>query len=387
MKKQELKARALETVEAHRTKLIGLSLKIHAHPELGFEEIKALEWLTEYLDEEGFRVERGITGLPTAFSAKYGKGNPVVAFLAEYDALPGLGHACGHNIIAAAAVGAGIATKNAVDQVGGQIMVIGTPAEELYGGKVIMLERGGFEGIDATLMIHPGSKDVAAISTLACASLNVEFFGKSVHASANPDQGINALEALLLSFNNINSLRQHTQDESRIHGIITAGGEAANIVPSYSSGTFLVRARDLEYLEQLRERVLDCFVASAIATGARLEHKWGEVTYTSMRNNVKLVELFSSNMEMIGRRCTHLEPGQNVGSTDTGNVSQIVPSIEASVAIVPQEIGGHSPEFALAAASEAGHQGMIDGAKALALTAIDLLADPEAMAELNKLVE
>ena len=375
---QRLKERVVAEVEAHRSQLIDLSLKIHGFPELGFKEVKAAEWLTDFLEGKGFEVEGGFCQLPTAFKAVYGQGKPAIAFLAEYDALPGLGHACGHNIIAAIAIGAGIAAKIAVNELGGCILVMGTPGEETYGGKAIMVERGAFEGIDAVMMVHPGGRDVALCHSLACISLEVELFGKAAHASACPERGINALEALILAFNNINSLRQHIREGSRIHGIITSGGEAANIVPAYSKARFLVRAEDREYLEELKQRVLNCFIAASLATGASLEHKWGEITYAPLRTNSLLAQLFTQNMESLGRK---VQPPfrHGLGSTDMGNVSQVVPAIQPFVAITPPDTPEHSPEFAAAAASEAGNRGLLDGAKALALTAVDLLAEPEVM--------
>jgi amidohydrolase len=379
LEKTELKKLLLEEVEAHRNELIDLSLRIHANPELSLQEVKASRWLAEYLEGKGFEVERGFCQLSTAFKASYGQGKPVIAFLAEYDALPKLGHACGHNIIAAAAVGAAVAARTAADQLGGRILVIGTPSEELYGCKAIMVERGGFTGVDAAMMIHPGTRDVVTPPALACSSLEVEFFGKAAHAAASPEEGINALEALILAFNNINSLRQQVRERSRIHGIITDGGEAANIVPAYSRAIFLVRAEDEEYLGELKERVLDCFSAASLATGARLEYRWGEVSYAPLRNNSVLAQLFSQNMETLGRKTHPPDPRRGCGSTDMGNVSQVVPSLQPFVAIASPGASEHSPEFALAAASEAGHQGLIDGAKALALTGADLLANRGAM--------
>jgi len=384
LEKRELKKLIVEEVEAYRTELIDLSLRIHANPELSLQEVKASGWLAEYLEGKGFEVEREFCELPTAFKASYGQGKPVIAFLAEYDALPKLGHACGHNIIAAAAIGAGVATRTAVNQLGGRILVIGTPGEEVYGCKATMVERGGFTEVDAAMMIHPGTRDIVTPPALACSSLEVEFFGKAAHAAACPNEGINALEALILAFNNINSLRQQVRERSRIHGIITEGGEAANIVPAYSKAIFLVRAEDEEYLGELKERVLDCFSAASLATGARLEYRWSEVSYAPLRNNSALAQLFSQNMETLGRKTYSPDPRRGCGSTDMGNVSQVVPSLQPFVAIASSEVSEHSAEFALAAASEAGHQGLLDGAKALALTVVDLLANRGAIARVKE---
>ena len=370
----DLKKRILDEVEAHRAELIGLSLKIHAHPELGLQEAKASAWLAEYLESQGFVVERGVCELPTALKATYGHGAPVIAFIAEYDALPELGHACGHNVIAAAAAGAAVAMRPAIDQLGGRVVVIGSPSEEVHGCKETLVMRGAFAGVDAAMMIHPGTRNIVAAPSLACWPLEVEFFGKAAHAAANPDEGVNALEALIMAFNAINSLRQHVRVSSRIHGIIIKGGEAPNIVPAYSKAHFLVRAEDEQYLAALKEKVLNCFVAASLATGARLEYRWGEVAYAPLRSNPTLSQLFARNLESLGREIHAPDRQRGVGSTDMGNVSQVVPSLHPFVAIAPPGVLEHSPEFAAAAASEAGHQGLLDGAKALALTGMDLLA-------------
>ena len=374
---EKLKASAIGEIDARRYQLSELSLKIHSNPELGFQEVKAAAWLTRYLEENGFSIQQGICELPTAFRGSYGQGKPAIAILAEYDALPNLGHACGHNLIAASAVGAGVASKLAIDQLGGTILVIGTPAEELYGGKVIMAEREAFGNLDMAMLVHPGVYDTATTEALACQALEVEFFGKAAHAAARPDAGINALEAMLQAFTAINSLRQHIKDKARIHGIITDGGQAANVVPAHSAGSFLVRAEDDTYLDELNQRVLDCFIGAATASGARLEYKWGDIRYTPLRNNLTLAQLFTQNMQSLGRKVQFSDPSKAFGSTDMGNVSQLVPSIHPFVAIAPVEIATHSPQFASAAASEAGIHGLLDAAKALAMTVVDLVANPE----------
>ncbi len=374
---EKLKASVIEEIDARRHQLSELSLKIHSNPELGFQEVKAARWLTQYLKENGFSIEQGICELPTAFRGSYGQGKPAIAILVEYDALPNLGHACGHNLIAACAVGTGIASKPAIDQFGGSILVIGTPAEELYGGKAIMADRGAFDNLDIAMIVHPGVYDTATTQSLACLALKVEFFGQAAHAAARPEAGINALEAMLQSFAAINSLRQHIKDKARIHGIITDGGEAANIVPAHSAGTFLVRAEDDTYLDELKQRVINCFIGAATASGARLEYKWGDIRYAPLRNNLTLAQLFSQNMQSLGRKVQLSDPSNAFGSTDMGNVSQLVPCIHPSVAIAPVEVITHSPQFASAAASEAGIHGLLDAAKALTMTVVDLVANPE----------
>ena len=378
----DLKNAIVAYIDAHRTELTELCLKIHANPELGFREDKAANWLTGYLEANGFSIERGICEIPTAFRAVYGKGKPSIAFLAEYDALPGVGHACGHNIIGTSALGAGIAAKLAADKYPGTIQVIGTPAEELIGGKIIMSERGAFKDLDAAMLTHPGVMDTATSQALACITLEVEFFGKATHAAAEPEAGRNALEAMILSFNAVNSLRQHIKPSARIHGIITDGGEAANIVPSHSAGNFLVRAEDDTYLNEMKKRVLDCFTGAATATGTRLDYRWKNY-YAPMHNNMTLGRTFQQNMTALGRNALLEELHKSPGSTDMGNVSQIVPSIHSYIAITSPGTAFHSIEFAAAAASEMGIKSMLDAAKTMAMTAADLLANPELMTQIK----
>ena len=379
----QLKSEARNLVDLHRADLEALSLKIHAHPELGFKEKRAAGWLTAYLKKNGFQVEKGVAGLPTAFKAKYGTGNPKIALLAEYDALPGVGHACGHNIIAVSAVGAGIASKYVVDRYGGTVMVIGTPAEELFGGKLIMLKKGVFDDVHLAMIVHPGVRNVVAVEALACINLTVEFYGKAAHAAANPEQGINALEALIISFNALNSLRQHIKDSSRIHGIITRGGEAANIVPAYTKAEILVRAAAVNYLEELKEKVLNCFTGASIATGAKLEYHWADVCYAPMNNNRPLAMLFSQNLKSLGREVEPFDVHFGFGSTDMGNVSQVVPSIHPEVAIANSNTLLHSEDFARAAASREATKGIADAAKAMAMTIIDVLTSKKNLTEIK----
>ncbi len=381
---ENLKTLVTSEIDARRHQLSELSLNIHANPELGFQEVKAAGWLTQYLEENGFSIERGICGLQTAFKASHGKGKPAIAILAEYDALPNLGHACGHNLIAACAIGAGVAAKPAIDQLGGSILVIGTPAEELFGGKIIMGNRGAFNNVDIAMMVHPETRDAATTQALACQTLDIEFLGRAAHAAAQPEAGINALEAMLQSFAAINSLRQHIKSTARIHGIITDGGEAANVVPAHSAGSFIVRAEDDTYLDELKQKVLNCFSGAATASGAQLQYKWGDTRYAPMRNNIPLAQLFIKNMLSLERRVALADPDSGFGSTDMGNVSQLVPSIHAFVAIAEKGISIHSPQFASAAASEAGIRGMLDAAKALAMTVVDLVAKPEMLTKVKE---
>ena len=381
---KELKEKLRAELEIRRSELVRLSLDIHDNPELGFQEVKAASWLSDYLKSNGFSVERNIAGLSTAFRAVYGEGKPKIVVLAEYDALPGIGHGCGHNIIAASAVGAGVASKIVVDNLGGSIIVLGTPGEENFGSKIDMVKAGIFDDVDVAMMVHPSILNIAMERMLASSSLEVEFFGKAAHAAVQPSQGINALEAIILAFNSINSLRQHIKEQARIHGIITDGGEAPNVVPAHSAAKFIIRAPDYAYLEELQGKVLNCFKGASLASGARLEYRWGDKVYAPIKNNVALAKLFSDNLELMGRRLDVFDLQIPFGSSDMGNVSQVVPSIHPMVAIVSPKVSLHSAEFASAAASEAGHQGLLDAAKAMAMTMVDVIGRPEVLEKIKQ---
>ncbi len=383
MSTNDIKANISAEVDALRPRLAQLARQIHDSPETGFEETLAAGWLTAFLESAGFNVETGVCGLPTAFRASYGDGPPDIAMIAEYDALPGAGHTCGHNVSCTISVGAAVAARLAADRFHGRISVIGTPGEEMLGGKIMMADRGGFEGIDAAMMIHSGTADFATTSTLACRNLEVEFFGQATHAAARPEEGINALEALIQSFGAINSLRQHIRSTARVHGIITDGGQATNVVPDYSAGKFIVRAAEKNYLDELQERILGCFQGAATASGARLEYRWDPLCYAPMRGNTVLARTYAANIKSLGRDVRLVDNSGTFGSTDMGNVSQLVPAIHATIAIAPAEVLLHSPEFAVAATSEAAIDGLTDAAKALAMTVTDLLAAPETMAEVS----
>jgi len=388
MELSQIKATVIREIDQRRNEIVEMSSRIHAYPELAFAEYKASEWLSAWLEENGFQVERGIVGLPTAFRASRTQGidGPTVALLAEYDALPKIGHACGHNIIGTASAAAGIALGKVAEWLPGKVVVLGTPAEEGGGGKALMVERGAFDGIDAALIVHPGTRTRASSRALASVTVDVEFVGRAAHAAARPEEGINALDALILSYNNINALRQHMRADARIHGIITNGGEAPNVVPALAAGRFYVRAMDDSYLDSLLERVIDCFRAGGQATGANFSYRISEVRYAPMRSNCALERAFSDNLVSLGVAVEPPEASTNrgCGSTDVGNVSQVVPSIHPSIAIAPEPVLTHSPEFAIAAVSEQGHLGLLNAAKALAMTAVDLLLNPELMARVRE---
>jgi len=373
-----LKQRACWRVETERERLINLSLCIHGHPELKFEEYRAAAWLGEYLTANGFTVEAGAYGLPTAFAARAGQGTPCVAIICEYDALPGIGHACGHNIIAAAGAGAGVAVAEVIAAAGGSVVVLGTPAEEGGGGKILMARQGAFDGIDVAMMVHPAGADLSGMHVLAISQVEAAYKGRAAHASAAPHRGINALDGLVTAYTAIAHLRQHIRPTERIHGIITDGGQAPNIVPERAVGLFYIRAASEAQLQQLKTRVTECFRAGAAASGAELVLRTIGEDYADMLTNQPLVDAYATNLRTLGRAV--LDPagiGAAVaGSTDMGNVSKLVPSIHPMIAAAPSGVALHSVEFARWAASDSGHHAAIDGAKALAMTALDVLCNP-----------
>jgi len=338
--------------------------------------------LADAVDRSGYQVSRGVAGLETAFVAtsQSDQPGPTVAFIAEYDALPGLGHACGHNIIGTAATGAAMAIQSVRTDLPGTVKLIGTPAEERGGGKVIMAEHGIFEDLDAAMMVHPSSKGMIRRGSLASNKLELEFFGKSAHAAAAPDLGINALDACIQTFNNINALRQHLTPDVRIHGIITHGGDAPNIVPEYASASFSVRAATSERSFAVLAKVIRCAEAGAMAAGAQLKYR--HLTHYANRiSNPTMATLFADNMASLGQELQLAEPGERMGSSDMGNVSQLVPSIHPYVPIAAPGTGGHTPAFAEAAASKRGDKTLLRSAKAMAMTAVDLLTGPQILAQ------
>ncbi len=371
------KARACAAVDAQRTQLIDLSRRIHEHPELTFNEHAAAGWLADFLEQAGLRVQRGAYDLPTAVAAHIGNGRPRVAILCEYDALPEIGHACGHNIICAAGAGAGGALVNLVRETGGSVVVLGTPAEEGGGGKILMAERGAFAEVDIAMMIHPAGMDVTGMHVLAISQVEAEYRGRAAHASAFPDRGINALDGLVTAYNAIAQLRQHIRPTERIHGIITNGGQAPNIVPERATGFFYIRAADERRLNRLKARVEACFRAGALASGAKVEIRSVGPDYSDMFTNRPLAECYRANLERLDRKVRDLEdvPEAFAGSTDMGNVSKLVPSIHPLIGVSPPTVALHSAEFAKWAGSEDGDRAVVDGAKGLAMTALDVLGD------------
>ena len=371
----DAKTTARERIEELQGDLLALSHRIHAHPELGFQEVQAAAWLTEALSGMGFQVTAGVYDLPTAFMARAGHGPLHVALCAEYDALPSIGHACGHNIIAAASVGAGAALTRVADQLGLTVTVIGTPAEEGGAGKVLLLERGAFDGIHAVAMVHPTPWDLVEPELISSRRFEVEYTGKGAHAAMAPEVGINAADALTLAQVALGLLRQHIRPTDRMHGIVTNGGEAANIIPAHAAGSFIVRSRTLEGSEALYERVERCFQAGSLATGATLEIKKHK-PYAEVRHDPDLAAHYRRNAEALGRVFSDPSVVGTLGSTDIGNVSRVVPTIQPMIGLGCLPAVNHQPEFAAACVGEAGDRAVLDGATALAWTLIDAAGDP-----------
>jgi len=379
-----LKKDVCAAVDGARAELLALSHAIHDEPELALEEFKAAKRLSDAVEGHGIKVQRGAFGLETGYVAEFGKGGgPNVAILSEYDALPGIGHACGHNIIATSGYGAAIALSKLGGRLPGRVRYLGTPAEERFGGKEIMAREGAFDRTDAAMMIHPSNQNLVTMPCIAIAEVEAIFHGRSAHASAMPYRGLNALDAVVTSYQSIAQLRQHIRNTDRIHGIITEGGLAPNIVPERAACRFYVRAVDAHELAPLKARVQKCFEAGALASGCTLEVHWGDTDYLDLKTNWPMAEMYERNAIALGREffpVKDLSPGY-AGSTDMGNVSHRVPSIHPMLGVAPAGVIIHNPEFTRYAASEAGDQAVIDGAKSLAMTALDLMADPAMLAQ------
>ncbi len=373
---QEIAATIDRAVDACAADLAALARKIHANPELRFEEHKASEWLSEFVGSRGHAVERGIAAMPTAFRARAGrKGGPSVAILAEYDALPSVGHACGHNLIAAGAAGAFIAASAVADSLGGEVVLLGTPAEEGGGGKIEMLKAGVFEGIGAAMMFHPFDRDLIAHATLASLWLTFEFRGYPTHAAVAPHDGRSALTACMDTFRLIDGQRVHFRDGVRVHGYVTNGGQAVNVIAESAACEVSVRARDGAELDRVRAIVERCARAAAMASDveitARVRHG-----YRDMVNNMTLARRFGAQLEALGRHPRERDESVGCGSTDMGDVSHVVPSIHPWLAIVEKGAAlCHEHRFAEAAASDVANGTALVAAKALARTAADFLAD------------
>jgi amidohydrolase len=384
---EALKRRACEAVDRRAAELTAAADWIHAHPEIGHQEREASKRLAEMLRAAGARVEMGTAGMETAFTADLapGRARPRVAILAEYDALPKLGHACGHNLIGTSAVGAGLALAEVLPELDGSVWVLGTPAEESAapnaGGKVHMVQAGVFDEVDAAIMFHPATETAITMDrSLAARGFEFYFHGKAAHAAGMPEEGVNALDAIVQMYNAVSMLRQQVRPDVRIHGIILAGGAAANIIPDYTAIRYRTRADDADYLDTVVKKVVACAEGAALATGCRLEWKEYMPGYENTVPNRVINDLMVRNLRALGVDVATERTRKGRGSTDFGNVTRRVPGGEMRIAITEQiDVAGHSIEFERAAGGEKGRRAMLQAAKGLAMTAIDLLASPDAL--------
>jgi len=375
--KEDLYKQVINKIDELEPELIEVCKFIHQNPELGLQEYKASGLLCDVLKKNGFKIKKGLAGMETSFVATIGhsKDKPAIAFVCEYDALPDIGHGCGHNIIATSSLGAALGLKEVFSKLKcGKISVIGTPAEETTNGKLPMIKAGIFDNLDAAMMIHPSNHNYVTRKALGLVQVDIEFFGKPAHAAASPDQGVNALDALILFFNGIALLRQQVPDDVRIHGIITDGGKARNIIPEYTRAEFLVRSVSQRTLFALLEKVKACADGAALSTGCtvKVEIYKDKILY-DMNSDDKLAKLFYKHLENLGVKGEFNKETTHLGSTDMGNVSQVAPSIHPYLSITDKDVPSHSSYFTKAAISEKGLKTMITGAKALALTGLDVL--------------
>lgn len=375
----------LKELENIKHRLWDISDYIYNNPEHGNEEFKAVEKLTAFLEENNFAVEKEIINKPTAFKATYksNKEGPNIAYLCEYDALPEIGHGCGHNMIGTMGVGAAVALSKVLDSIGGQITVLGTPAEETDGAKVEMAEKGVLENVDVAMVLHPAEATYESGASLAMDALQFHFKGKASHAASEPESGINALDAAILTFNGINALRQHVTSDVRIHGIIKEGGIAANIVPDKAIAQFYVRANKRDALNKVVEKVKNVAKGAALMTGAELEISNYEISYDNMKTNEILSTVFNNNLKYVGVE-EILPAKSSYGSIDMGNVSNVVPAIHPYIGIGCGDAAAHSREFANATITDEAHAALIHGAGALALTGCKVIQDKEILAKIKE---
>lgn len=354
-------------------RLVDVSHRIWANPELCFEEHVAHDLLCDVLGEEGLEPVRGAYGLDTAFVADAGEDGPLVAVCCEYDALPDIGHACGHNVIAAAGLGAGLAAASLAREMGGRVRIIGCPAEEGGGGKVFLIRAGAFAGVDAAMMVHPADHDLPSLATLAIQRLVAEYRGVASHAAAAPHLGRNALDAAVLGYQNVAALRQHLRPEERVHGVFTDGGGKPNVVPHHAAAEWYVRSIDTDALRALVTRVRACLEAGATAAGCTVELTEVDPPYAELRDDAELLDAYARHSGSLGRPLRDPSVvGAVWGSTDMGDVSQVVPSIHPMIAVAPPGVAIHTPEFAHHAGGPAGDAAAVDGAKAMAATVLDV---------------
>jgi amidohydrolase len=372
--KDQLK-KYLDTIQK---RLWDISDDLYHHPELGDQEFESMKKLVTFLEEHNFTVETGVVERPTAFKAIYDskKEGPTIAYLSEYDALPGVGHGCGHNLIGTMSAGAGVLLSKVVNEIGGRVVVLGTPAEETNGGKVPMAEQGIFDDVDAAMILHPAGESYESGDSLAMDAIQFDFRGRTSHAAASPEKGINALDGVIQLFNGVNALREHLTSDVRIHGIITEGGVAANIVPDKAVAQFYVRAKDRSYLNEVVEKVKKIAQGAALMTGAEVHICNYELSYDNMITNQTLSQLFTTNLLATGVEKVH-KAKQTYGSIDMGNVSQVVPAIHPYIGLDSPGLIAHTKEFADLTITDNSHQVLSKGALALASTGYDLITNKD----------
>ncbi|WP_058301079.1 M20 family metallopeptidase [Gorillibacterium timonense] len=380
--------RIKQKIEANKSLYIETSHSIHANPEIGNQEHFASQTLTRLLEDAGFEVTRNVAGHETGFVARKGssKPGPKIGYLAEYDALPGLGHACGHNLIGTISTAAAIALSQITEEAGGDVYVFGTPAEEGGPGgsaKGSFVKHGLFEGIDVALIIHPSGETRLTTPSLAVDPLDFHFYGKAAHASGAPEKGINALDAVLLLFNGINALRQQLPTDVRIHGIITHGGDAPNIIPEYASARFFIRASTWASTEEVSAKVRKIAEGAALATGSTVKIERFQNEIKDIVINRTLDEVVGRELEQLGETLIH-EERRGIGSTDAGNVSHVIPTSHEYIKIGPDDLIAHTPEFREAAGSSKGDEALLTGAKALALAGLQLIENPDLLARVKE---
>ena len=376
MQVRDVKDAICTLVERRREEFIAISREFYEHPETALEEHRASRLLIDLLEREGFSVQSGIAGMPTAFRASHGTSGPTIAILAEMDALPGLGHACGHNVIAASAVGAAVALRQTLPPDAARIVVLGTPGEEQGIGKIELINAGFFSDVDFAMMVHPSSRRYVTKGYLGLARLKFTFHGRSAHAAAHPEEGINALDGVIQTFNAINALRQQFRQDIRVHGIITDGGVAPNIIPSRAACTFYVRADDLPEVQRTVQRLVACAEGAATGAGCRLEVEEDPRVMAPFRITRAFADIYSEQLELLDLPHEVVPIDRNRGSSDIGNVSQIIPTIHPHVPI-GEGINIHSSTFAEATMSPQGQLAVLEGAKTLAMTAADISLIPE----------
>jgi len=383
----QVKKMLIEAADSLKDRLTALSDDFYRNPETGLKEKRTSAAMQAFLREFGFTVTPGVAGMETAFKASYGSGSPVLAILAEMDALPVVGHGCGHNIAGTASIGAAAALSTALKGVlpegRGTILVLGTPAEELGKGKIEMIKAGVFDGVDAAMMVHGSSKRTVVKHFLGVTRVNFIFHGRSSHASAYPEEGINALDGVILTFNGISALRQHFKPDVRVHGIITDGGKAPNIIPERAEASFYVRSNDLKELDAVKQRVINCATGAATATGCTLEVKEVGELNAPMKLNGAFCDAYRRALDHLGLKEDAQPPEKNVGSSDIGNVSQIIPTIHPHVPI-REGINIHTHEFADATVTPDGHRALLEGVKCMGLTSIELLFEPGVLERVKK---